>query len=109
MEALPICAAFTYGNAVYNEWTDKIKQINEEAELIIDDFNDRATDLRAPSATSTRRPRKPTRTPKKPNNSTAAWLPDGPRKQARVSRRSAADRQRELTTLTKRRRTPSAN
>jgi len=29
-EALSTCAAFTYGNAVYHEWTELIEQINDE-------------------------------------------------------------------------------
>ena len=45
--ALSTCAAFTYGNAVYSEWTDLIKQINDKAEIILDEFNDQALDLEA--------------------------------------------------------------
>lgn len=39
-EAIGTCAAFTYGNAVYSEWHDLIEKINEEAETIIDDYDD---------------------------------------------------------------------
>ena len=44
-EALATCAAFTYGNAVYHEWTELIREINEEAESIISDFDDKERDL----------------------------------------------------------------
>lgn len=44
-EALSTCAAFTYGNAVYNEWREKIQQINQEASIIIDDYDLRIADL----------------------------------------------------------------
>lgn len=44
-DALSACAAYTYGNAVASEWADLIKQINDEAELIIADFTDEARDL----------------------------------------------------------------
>ena len=43
-EAIGTCAAFTYGNAVYNEWREHIEQINEEADAIIDDFDDKIRD-----------------------------------------------------------------
>ena len=43
-EAIGTCAAFTYGNAVYNEWHEHIEQINEEADAIIDDFDDKIRD-----------------------------------------------------------------
>ena len=43
--ALAACAAYTYGNAVYNEWREKIQQINQEASIIIDDFDLRIADL----------------------------------------------------------------
>jgi len=38
--AIGTCAAYTYGNAVYSEWRDLIEEINNEAEVIIDDYND---------------------------------------------------------------------
>lgn len=44
-EAISTCAAFTYGNAVMSEWTDLIKEINDEAETIISDFADEETNL----------------------------------------------------------------
>ena len=44
-EALGTCAAFTYGNAVYHEWTEKIKTINDEASTIIADFDVSIGDL----------------------------------------------------------------
>lgn len=44
-EALSTCAAFTYGNAVYSEWTDLIKRINKEADTIISEFDDEEADL----------------------------------------------------------------
>jgi hypothetical protein len=44
-EALSACAAYTYGHAVYNEWREKIQQINQEASIIIDDFDLRIADL----------------------------------------------------------------
>ena len=40
-EAIGVCAAFTYGNAVLSEWCDLIDEINREAETIIDDFDDK--------------------------------------------------------------------
>jgi hypothetical protein len=43
-EAIGTCAAFTYGNAVYSEWTDLIDELNGEAETIIDDYNDQISD-----------------------------------------------------------------
>jgi hypothetical protein len=43
--AFSTCAAFTYGNAVYSEWTDLIKQINDEAANIISEFDDQTSDL----------------------------------------------------------------
>lgn len=44
-EALSTCAAFTYGNAVYNEWRKLIERINEEADTIISEFDDEEADL----------------------------------------------------------------
>jgi len=35
-------AAFTYGNAVYNEWRELIEKINSEASGIISDFDETA-------------------------------------------------------------------
>jgi vacuolar-type H+-ATPase subunit I/STV1 len=46
-EAISTCAAFTYGNAVYNEWRELIEKINEEAESIIDEYDDQIADLEA--------------------------------------------------------------
>jgi len=43
-EAIGTCAAFTYGNAVYSEWHDLIEKINEEAETVIDDYDDQIAD-----------------------------------------------------------------
>lgn len=43
--AVAAMAAYTYGNAVYNEWREKIEQINQEAEMIIDDFDNQSRDL----------------------------------------------------------------
>ena len=40
-EAISTCAAFTYGNAVYEEWTRLIEKINEEADEIIPEFDER--------------------------------------------------------------------
>ena len=37
--AVATCAAYTYGNAVYDEWRKKIEQINEEGSEIIGDYN----------------------------------------------------------------------
>jgi len=39
-EAIGTCAAYTYGNAVYSEWRDLIKEINDKAEIIIDEYDD---------------------------------------------------------------------
>ena len=39
-EAVGTCAAFTYGNAVYSEWRDLIVEINDEAEEIINNYDD---------------------------------------------------------------------
>ncbi|MEN6367749.1 MAG: hypothetical protein ABFC88_13135 [Thermoguttaceae bacterium] len=44
-EALSTCAAFTYGNAVYSEWTDLIKDINDDAETILEEYTDEENDL----------------------------------------------------------------
>lgn len=44
-EAIGTCAAFTYGNAVYSEWTDLIDEINGEAETIIDDYDDQISNV----------------------------------------------------------------
>lgn len=43
-EAIGTCAAFTYGNTVYSEWRDLIKEINCDAGTIIDDFSDQIDD-----------------------------------------------------------------
>lgn len=45
-EAIGTCAAYTYGNAVYEQWDDLIKEINERAEEIINDFDGRMADKR---------------------------------------------------------------
>ena len=39
-------AAYTYGNAVYNEWRELIEKINSEASGIIGDFDETAEDVR---------------------------------------------------------------
>jgi len=44
-EALSTCAAFTYGNAVYSEWTNLIERINDEADDIISEFDDKVAEL----------------------------------------------------------------
>lgn len=44
-EALSTCAAFTYGNAVLSEWADLIREINGQAEEIIDEFATEESDL----------------------------------------------------------------
>jgi hypothetical protein len=44
-EAVSTCAAFTYGNAVYHEWCELIKRINQEADAIIYDFEDKEAEL----------------------------------------------------------------
>lgn len=44
-EALSTCAAFTYGNAVLSEWADLIREINGQAEEIIDEFATEENDL----------------------------------------------------------------
>ncbi len=44
-EALSTCAAFTYGNAVYNEWRELIERINEEADRIISEFDEEEAEL----------------------------------------------------------------
>jgi hypothetical protein len=44
-DAIATMAAFTYANAVMSEWADRIKEINSEAETILDGFADRANDL----------------------------------------------------------------
>jgi hypothetical protein len=44
-EAVSACAAYTYGNAVYSEWREKIEKINEEATAIIDDYDGRIAGL----------------------------------------------------------------
>jgi hypothetical protein len=41
-EAISTMAAFTYGNAVYNEWRELIEKINSEAGGIISDFDETA-------------------------------------------------------------------
>jgi hypothetical protein len=41
-EAIGTCAAYTYGNAVYNEWRELIEKINSEASGIISDFDETA-------------------------------------------------------------------
>jgi hypothetical protein len=41
-EAISTCAAFTYGNAVYNEWRELIEEINDRASDIISDFDETA-------------------------------------------------------------------
>jgi len=46
-EAISTCAAYTYGHAVYNEWTELIEKINQDAAFIIDDFDDQITNLEA--------------------------------------------------------------
>jgi len=43
-DAIGTCAAFTYGNAVYSEWHDLIEKINDEAETVIDDYDDQIAD-----------------------------------------------------------------
>lgn len=43
-EAIGTCAAFTYGNAVLSEWRELIEEINREAEIIIDDYDDQIND-----------------------------------------------------------------
>jgi len=43
-EAISTCAAYTYGNAVYSEWRDLITVINDDAEEIIDDYDERITE-----------------------------------------------------------------
>ncbi len=43
--AVATCAAYTFGNAVYSEWCDLIKEINEEAEIIIEDYDDDKANL----------------------------------------------------------------
>ena len=43
--ALGTCAAFTYANAVYNEWNNLIESINDDAETIIDEFDTERTEL----------------------------------------------------------------
>lgn len=43
-EAIGTCAAFTYGNAVYAEWVDLIKEINSNASIIVDDYDGRIGD-----------------------------------------------------------------
>jgi len=40
-EAIGVCAAFTYGNAVLSEWRDLIDELNGEAMTIIEDFDNR--------------------------------------------------------------------
>jgi len=40
-EAIGTCAAYTYGNAVLSFWVDLIKEINDEASVICNDFDDR--------------------------------------------------------------------
>ena len=37
-EAIGTCAAYTYGKAVYSFWTDLIKEINDEAATIINEY-----------------------------------------------------------------------
>ena len=45
-EAIATQAAFTYGNAVYAEWTDLIKQINDDADGIAETFDEEGDTLR---------------------------------------------------------------
>jgi len=40
-EAIGTCAAYTYGSAVYSNWADLIKEINDEAEAIINDYDEK--------------------------------------------------------------------
>ena len=44
-EAIGTCAAYTYGNAVMSEWSDLIKEINDEGDTILSDFADEEADL----------------------------------------------------------------
>lgn len=44
-EAVVTQAAYTYGSAVYSEWTDFIKTINEDAREVLDDFAGRKDTL----------------------------------------------------------------
>lgn len=37
-EAIATQAAYTYGSAVYSEWVDFIREINDEAREVLDDF-----------------------------------------------------------------------
>jgi uncharacterized membrane-anchored protein YhcB (DUF1043 family) len=43
-EAIGTCAAYTYGNAVYSEWRDLIEEINDEAEIVINDYDEQITE-----------------------------------------------------------------
>lgn len=43
--AVEIQAAFTYGNAVYSEWTDLIERINEDAREVLEEFSEKKKEL----------------------------------------------------------------
>ena len=43
-DAIETCAAYTYGNAVYSDWNNLIEEINNEAETIIDDYDEQISD-----------------------------------------------------------------
>ena len=43
-DAISAQAAYTYGNAVYSEFQDLIREINSDAECIIDDYNDKISE-----------------------------------------------------------------
>jgi len=49
-EAIGTCAAFTYGNAVYDQWRDLIEKINEEAADIISDYDEKIADAELAAA-----------------------------------------------------------
>jgi len=44
-EALSACAAYTYANAVYEEWRELIRRINEAAEAIVEQYDEETSEL----------------------------------------------------------------
>jgi hypothetical protein len=46
-KALSCCAAFTYANAVYDNWRDLIKDINFECSTTLHDYSEQADELQA--------------------------------------------------------------
>lgn len=44
-KAVEVQAAYTYGNAVYSEWTDQISTINENVKEVLEEFAEKKTEM----------------------------------------------------------------